>query len=403
MPWFIIIILSILFGGDLAWLWWSARKLKRQGISLPWRILHGLLIAAFPCALLWMMAGRFDMEIAEPPLWIVVPVYIWHLLILPVLVYAVMPLDAIWRIIRWTWRRAVSGKTNEPADPGEVLSRRRFIGALAVGAPALVALGTSASALQGLGGFRVRKIRVPIEALPSGLEGFRIAHVSDTHVGRFVDRDLLRKYAEAANALEADLVAVTGDILNDTLQVLPEAVEFLQSLKARHGLAICEGNHDLISSRAGFEDGMRAAGLPLLVNESLLLSHQSVPVRILGVRWGRGGERLQHAGSEEEMMRDNVQAASAELRDGEFPILLAHHPHVFDHAAGIPLTLSGHTHGGQLMLNNQIGAGPALFRDWSGAYQDAARHLVVSNGIGNWFPVRINAPAELIEITLVGV
>jgi len=56
-----------------------------------------------------------------------------------------------------------------------------------------------------------------------------------------------------------------------------------------------------------------------------------------------------------------------------------------------------------LMLNNQIGAGPALFRYWSGAYQDAARHLVVSNGIGNWFPVRINAPAELIEITLVGV
>ncbi len=85
-----------------------------------------------------------------------------------------------------------------------------------------------------------------------------------------------------------------------------------------------------------------------------------------------------------------------------FTILLAHHPHAFDPAAaaGIPLTLTGHTHGGQLMLTKDIGAGPAMFRYWSGLYRKGKRALVVSNGVGNWFPLRINAPAEIAHLTL---
>ena len=93
-------------------------------------------------------------------------------------------------------------------------------------------------------------------------------------------------------------------------------------------------------------------------------------------------------------------------RSDAFQILLAHHPHAFDPAAavGIPLTLAGHTHGGQIMLTDQLGAGPAMYRYWSGLYHKQAAHrdaaLVVSNGVGNWFPLRINAPAEIVHITL---
>ena len=68
--------------------------------------------------------------------------------------------------------------------------------------------------------------------------------------------------------------------------------------------------------------------------------------------------------------------------------------------AGIPLTLSGHTHGGQLMLNERLGAGPVMFRYWSGLYRKGASRLVVSNGVGNWFPLRTQAPAEIIHLTL---
>jgi len=81
---------------------------------------------------------------------------------------------------------------------------------------------------------------------------------------------------------------------------------------------------------------------------------------------------------------------------------MAHHPHAFDAAAdaGLPLTLSGHTHGGQLMLNEQLGFGPALFHYWSGLYTRGRSKLIVSNGVGNWFPLRVNAPAEIVHITL---
>ena len=105
---------------------------------------------------------------------------------------------------------------------------------------------------------------------------------------------------------------------------------------------------------------------------------------------------------------DTPIAASFEellaLRDPEaFPILLAHHPHAFDPAAAarLPLTLSGHTHGGQLMLNAEMGFGPLMFRYWSGHYTHGDSHLIVSNGVGNWFPLRTRVPpAEITYLTL---
>jgi predicted MPP superfamily phosphohydrolase len=82
--------------------------------------------------------------------------------------------------------------------------------------------------------------------------------------------------------------------------------------------------------------------------------------------------------------------------------LLAHHPHSFDAAAqaGFPLILSGHTHGGQIMLTSQVGLGRVRFRYTSGLYEKPGSKLIVNNGLGNWFPLRINAPAELVHITL---
>ena len=85
-----------------------------------------------------------------------------------------------------------------------------------------------------------------------------------------------------------------------------------------------------------------------------------------------------------------------------FPILLTHHPHAFDAAvkAALPLTLAGHTHGGQWMFDRQHGLGPALFRYWSGLYTRGHSQMIISNGVGNWLPLRINAPAEIVHLTL---
>jgi uncharacterized protein len=166
----------------------------------------------------------------------------------------------------------------------------------------------------------------------------------------------------------------------------------LQAIKSRAGLFVIEGNHDLFEDPKAFERGVREAGLTLLRNETATVSIRGVSVQLLGIVWKH---------SEAEIARD-VDAVT-KLRDPTaFPILLAHHPHAFDRAAvrGFPLTLAGHTHGGQVMLTPKFGAGSVMFRYWSGLYEKSGRALVVSNGTGNWFPLRVNAPAEIVHLTL---
>ena len=168
-------------------------------------------------------------------------------------------------------------------------------------------------------------------------------------------------------------------------------------MEARFGVAIIEGNHDLIENPREFETRVRASGIPFLLDESIIVNVHGFPVQLLGLRWTRayGEGRDAAIGAEVKKLLEQRNA-------GAFPILLAHHPHAFDAAAEaqMPLTLSGHTHGGQLMLNEQLGFGPALFRYWSGLYERGASKLIVSNGVGNWFPLRVNAPAEIVHLTL---
>jgi predicted MPP superfamily phosphohydrolase len=157
----------------------------------------------------------------------------------------------------------------------------------------------------------------------------------------------------------------------------------------------------LFQDPAEFRRRIREAGLRLLVNESASLAIRGVPVQLLGLRWGasdthphdpksRGDQAIE--GSMKELLPQRLADA--------FPILLAHHPHAFDFAQDIPLTLAGHTHGGQLMVAPNVGFGPMLYRYWSGLYQKGDRALVVSNGTGNWFPLRTRAPAEIVHLTL---
>jgi predicted MPP superfamily phosphohydrolase len=168
-------------------------------------------------------------------------------------------------------------------------------------------------------------------------------------------------------------------------------------MEGRYGQWMVEGNHDLFDDAGEFERRVRAAGVPLLLDETAVADVRGYPVQLFGLRWTSGDVR----------QRDRVTAMQVrnlmkQRQPDAFPILLAHHPHAFDAAveADLPLTLSGHTHGGYLMLDSQHGFGPALFRYWSGLYTRGRSQMIVSNGVGNWFPIRINAPAEIVHITL---
>jgi hypothetical protein len=283
--------------------------------------------------------------------------------------------------------------------PHSAPTRRQIIAA-ALTAPPLVAYAAGNASIRTLYGRRLRAFNLTIPQLPRQLDGMTIAHVSDTHIGKFFHPDRLPAIAEDINKLDADFIVFTVDLIDLALDDLGYGIPFLRSLKSRCGMAICEGNHDLMEAHGAFRDLMRDTGLPFISygQRTLLYTSRSgvsYPVQFLATPWN----------PEEPAMIDNVHTLRHSMHADAFPILLAHHPHCFDAAAEehMPLILSGHTHGGQIMLNDQTGLGKLRFRYTSGLYRKPGSSLIVNNGLGNWFPIRINAPAELIHITLRGI
>ncbi len=330
--------------------------------------------------------------------WVPVPLvalaYLWSLIVLPISL-AMIGLGKISAAGANIIGRA-RAKETAPAS----LSRRQLLGAAAVAVPPLVTAGLVMRAVPQLGRFRVRSLHLNLPGLPVKLDGLRIAHVSDLHVGRYTRPWQIPRLVEAVNLMAADLVLFTGDLIDMSIQDLPKGIDAMKQIHPRSGMAIIEGNHDLIDNADEFDRQVRAAGLPLLVDEAISVKVRGEKIQLLGTRWGAatGNRRLANAAA----FAASIDRLTT-LRDpGAFPIVLAHHPHTFDPAAaaGFPLVLSGHTHGGQLMLSNEVGFGPLFYRYWSGHYQKSGSQLVVNNGVGNWFPLRINAPAEIIQITL---
>jgi len=330
--------------------------------------------------------------------------YVWHFfglgLVLILIIGAAPVLLAlqIRRALFSSWVKKPAEATSSIEEPEPGVSRREFLGVAAALTPPLFTLSLTGLGMAQLNQFRIRRFELPLVGLPQQLNGMTIAQVSDIHIGRFTSGAILQRIVESTNALRADLVLLTGDLIDFALADLSEGIALVRQLEGRYGLCMIEGNHDLIENGAEFERRVRASGIPFLLNETALVEVRGYPVDLLGIRWHHDRSRLRG-----NQIAESVKQVVAQRHGPEaFPILLAHHPHAFDAAAetGLPLVLSGHTHGGQLMLNEQLGFGPALFRYWSGLYQQGESRMIVSNGVGNWFPVRVNAPAEIIHLTL---
>lgn len=395
----LIIILSLLV---LDLLWWFAadRLLRAAGWKGRVRILHSLFFGFQLAGLLGVILSRRSEAWDQLPKVMMSAVYLWHLLILPLLI----PLGAAAGIIAllcWAIGQIRARETTNTPTGAAAVSRRAFLAATAAFTPQLFTVGLTAIALRQLEQFRIRRLTIAIRDLPSALDGLTIAHVSDMHAGRFTRSAVLREMTAAVNDLRCELILVTGDLINGALHELPEGIRAIRRLDARSGVFMIEGNHDLFPGRQAFESNVKGSGIPLLVNETEQLTVRGHPLQLLGQRWG-GPVFRRREGNDDATITASFAELHALCDPEAFPILLAHHPHAFDPAAAaqIPLTLSGHTHGGQLMLNAETGFGPLMFRYWSGHYTKGDSHLVVSNGVGNWFPLRTSAPAEIIHLTL---
>jgi predicted MPP superfamily phosphohydrolase len=370
---------------DAAWWMFSARLANRTA----WKIAIAVFMAAQIAGLLTIIFGRALRDGWDRllPKFAVSAIFIWHFIGLALALVTMLLLPVVLIAMR---------RTRVSSQP-QGISRRDFLGMALAVAPPVLTFGFTGIAMTQLNRFRVRRFELQVASLPHDLDGLTIAHVSDIHVGRFTSGRVLRKMVDVTNSLRADLVLLTGDLINDALADLSEGLALVQSLDARHGLWMIEGNHDLIENGAEFERRVRLSGVPFLLDESATANIRGVEVQILGLSWTHA-----HPAKRDTAIAAKVRELLKQKHDAAFPILLAHHPHAFDAAAEaeVPLTLCGHTHGGQLMLNERLGFGPAMFRYWSGLYERKGSQLVVSNGVGNWFPIRTRAPAEIVHITL---
>lgn len=409
-----IIFFSIVVGLpilNLVWWWIADNRVRRQPRARRWRIALAAFAIFQLAAFAWMFITRILGYREWEPALIMATVYIWHLIVLPLTVIAMLLGSIIRGVVgglRWISRRlpraplpGASAPDVDPVDPPRGITRREMLTLSAAALPMLVTGGAVIRSAFQMREFRIRRIDVPLAQLPPELNGTRIAVVSDMHVGRFTHGRVLRDIADATNALNADLVMLPGDLIDFSLKDLDEAIDAVRRIESHQGLFLCEGNHDLFDSREGFERGVKSAGLPLLLNEAKTITIRGVPVQILGLMWGRRRADAM-ADRHRTSIVDNMIQLEPLRQPDTFQILLAHHPHAFDAAAeaGIPLTLSGHTHGGQLMLTPRYGVGPVMFKYWSGLYRQRDSALVVSNGVGNWFPIRTSAPAEILDVRL---
>jgi predicted MPP superfamily phosphohydrolase len=243
---------------------------------------------------------------------------------------------------------------------------------------------------------RIMEVTVPIRRLPPALRGFVIAQISDVHVGPTIKRGFVAAVVERVNRLEPDMVAVTGDMVDGSVEHLGAHMAPLADLRSRHGSFFVTGNHEYYSGEAAWSREMTRLGLTVLKNRHVVVDHDGAAVVIAGVTdWS-----AHHFNATQRS--DPAAALRGAPADAGAKILLAHQPRSAPAAetAGFDLQLSGHTHGGQFWPWNLA---LRCFEPFTqGLYRLQTLMLYVSRGTGYWGPpTRFGVPAEITRIRLV--
>jgi len=266
----------------------------------------------------------------------------------------------------------------------------------AVAVPLVAALVTVVGFFNARRRATIRRIDVPIAGLPAALHGFSIAQISDVHVGPTIKRKYLEEIVGAVNALEADVIAVTGDLVDGPVRELAGDTEPLAGLRARHGAFFVTGNHEYYSGVVSWMRELRRLGLAVLMNEHVVLRHEGAAVVFAGVTDLQGGY------FDPAHRSDPVLAMSGAPLDAGVKVLLAHQPRSAFAAAtaGFDLQLSGHTHGGQFFPWNLV---VRYFHPFTtGLHRVDRLWVYVSRGTGYWGPPkRLGAPSEITYLRLV--
>jgi hypothetical protein len=240
------------------------------------------------------------------------------------------------------------------------------------------------------------EIIIPVVDLPDALHGFSIAQISDVHVGPTIKRGFVEAVVRQVNALKADMIAVTGDLVDGSVQQLAAHTAPLAGLAARHGAYFVTGNHEYYSGERAWTEEIGRLGLRVLKNEHVVLRHDGASLVLAGVT------DLSAHHFDPSQRSDPAAALRGAPSDAGAKILLAHQPSSALAAAnaGFDVQISGHTHGGQFWPWNFF---IHFFQPFSsGLHRLKNLWIYVSRGTGYWGPPnRFGVPSEITRIRLV--
>ncbi len=379
----ILIFFGVIFGLTFAlhyYLW--ARLIRDPSLPEPWRqvatvslIVLGLSIPA--SMIVWRVLPR---SIAIPIAWIG---YVW-------MGAMFLTLVLLWggELVRWGWVKSAQVMA---VNAG----RRDFLAQVLAGGATTFAIALSGwgvwSAVRPV---EVKRLTVRLKKLPEALRGLRLVQLTDMHVGPTIGRNFVEDIVSKVNKLDADIVAITGDLIDGSVEELGEAVRPLGRLRAKHGTYFVTGNHEYYSGADEWLAFLLEIGVRPLRNEHVEVGDNGASIHVAGVDDWTAHQFGNGHGSD--------MSRALEGRDETKPVvLLAHQPVHFDQAKehGVDLQISGHTHGGQIF---PFGFLTRLVQPFlSGLHRRGDSQIYVSSGTGYWGPpMRIAAPSEITLIEL---
>jgi len=320
---------------------------------------------------------------------------IWYLpktVIVPVLIIK----DIFYLIKKLLTQKKQLSVNNDLDNTG----RRKFVQAAGWTAAAAPFLLVTDGLIRTTNNFKIHTVDVPLYKLPKAMDGLKIVQISDIHAGSFASSTPMTTVLLLVESIDPDLIVITGDFVNFHPNELPFIVPQLSNLKAKYGVYACLGNHDHYMRQNEHEillEIIKEAGIKLLINEN-----ETITIK---------NEKLQIAGCDNSSYRmsfGNIPKTLYGLKNYLPTILLCHDPTNWDKEIRkktfADLTLSGHTHGGQVgieLFGETLTPARLSYKQFAGLYRDRDQYIYVNRGIGTVaVPVRIGINPEITLLTL---